>query len=316
MTVAELKTQIMSKQLQKYYIFAGEEIAVRDIYIKQIAKMNNYDIKWLESVAEVLQASRKRSMIGNNTLFILSEANELLKDEKSWKIFETDFGKNMLICMFSALDKRVKFYKQFKDKIVEFEKLQPSVLKKYIKKEIDLSDKNCDKLMELCEYDYGRCLLEIDKMKTYVKAFNSKSGFTGYSFDDCFNYFTDYSIIYKPPKDAIFDFVDAVMRRDAVDAFSLMDESYASGEATLVMITNLYNNFKALLQVQSCKSRDVSNCTGLTGWQIANAKKYLHKYQTGELVQALLQTREAEIGIKTGAVDEMVAVPKLLINIL
>lgn len=316
MTIAELKAQIMGKQMKPLYIFTGNEIAVRDIYIKQIAKVGGYDIKWLEDAADIVQAGRKRSIVQKKTLYILSECNELVKNEKAQKILEMNFGSNMLLVLFTALDKRVKFYKQYKDIIVEFETLQPEILKKYIQKEIDLSDKDCEKLMEICEGDYGRCLLEIDKMKTYIKAFNSKSGFTGYTAEDCFYYFMQSGTIYQPPKDAIFDFVDAVLDRDADKSFRLMQESYDCGEATLVMVSNLYSNFKALLQVQSCKSKDVSNCTGLTGWQINNARKHLKKYSTGELVNALATIRNAEIGIKTGAIEEAIAVPHLLVNIL
>lgn len=311
MTVAELKAQIMSKQMKPIYIFAGPEVAVRDIYIKQIAKVGNYEVKWIDDISDIIQTGRKKSMLQKQTLYILSECNELVKNEKAWKVFDIGMGKNMLVCMFISLDKRVKFYKQYKDAIVEFEPLNREILKKYIQKEISLLDKNCDTLMDICEGDYGRCLLEIDKIMRYTNYLGPAK-----MEDGAFEKLLKDGTIYKPPKDAIFDFVDAVMRRNASDAFSLMQESYDSGEATLVMIANLYSNFKALLQVQSCKSRDISNCTGLTGWQISNAVKYKGNYTIGELVDVLLRIRNAEVGIKSGTVDEMIAVPQLLVNIL
>ena len=316
MTIAELKAQMMSGKMKDVYLFVGPEIAVRDIYIRQIAKVGNYTIKWVDTPEDVLKSIRANSILQKKTLFILTECAELVKNEKCQQILDMNKGNNMLLCLFTSLDKRVKFYKQYKESIVEFEPLQPEILKKYIKKEIKLSDKDCEKLMEICENDYGRCLLEIDKMKTYIKAFNSKSGFHGYTADDCFYYFIKSGTIYSPPKDAIFDFVDAVMSRNVEKSFRLMQESYDSGEATLVMISNLYNNFKAVLQVQSCRSRDVSNCTGLTGWQITNARKYLHKYSIGELIDAMEWIRKAEVGIKSGTVEEMLAVPQILVNIM
>ena len=311
MTIAELKAQIVSKQMKSIYIFTGTEIAVRDIYIKQIAKVGNYDVKWVESVSDIIQSGRKKSMLQKQSLFVLSENAEFLKNEKAWKIFDMSLGKNMLLILFTALDKRVKFYKQYKDIIVEFETLQPEILKKYIQKEIDLSDKNCQTLMEICEYDYGRCLLEIDKIMRYTNYLGPAKMENG-----AFEKLLKDGTIYKPSKDAIFDFVDAVLSRDAKKSFKLMQESYDSGEVTLVMISNLYSNFKALLQVQSCKSRDVENCTGLTAWQVKNARKYLNKYSIGKLVDVLIQIRIAEVSIKSGIVDEMIAVPQLLVNIL
>lgn len=315
MTVAELKAQMQSKKLKPIYIFTGTEIAVRDIYIKQLAKVCNFDVKWIESISDIMQSGRKKSMFQRQTLFILSDSAELLKNEKAWKIFDMSLGKNMLLILFTALDKRIKFYKQYKDLIVEFEPLSPEILKKYIKKEITLSDKNCQTLMEVCENDYGRCLLEIDKVKHFVKGYGKDKLMQLPEEAGMLRLIND-GTIYRPPKDVIFDFVDAVLDRDAYKSFKLMQESYDSGEVTLIMISNLYTNFKALLQVQSCKSRDVSNCTGLTGWQISNAKKHLKKYQTGELVDALLKIRDAELGIKSGTIDESIAVQCLLVNIL
>jgi len=316
MTLTELKSEMMSGRMRQIYIFTGTEIAVRDIYLKQIAKMGKFEIRWIDDVADIIQSGRKKSMIASKSLYVLSESSEILKNDKALEAVQRCIGKNMLVCMFTTLDKRVKLYKQYKDIVVEFETLKSEILKKYIKKEIKLSDKDCEKLMEICEYDYGRCLLEIDKMKTYIKAFNSKSGFDGYTAEDCFYYFMQSGTIYQPAKDVIFDFVDAVMQRDAYMAFKLMQESYDSGEATLVMISNLYSNFKATLQVKSCKSRDIAKSTGLNTWQINNAKKYIGNYSVKELINAMQIIRNAEVGIKSGLIDEEVAVPQILVNIL
>ena len=68
----------------------------------------------------------------------------------------------------SAGVNRATFYKHYKDEIIDFEPLPDGILKKYIQKEIALSDKSCQKLIDICEHDYGRILLEIDKIKRYV----------------------------------------------------------------------------------------------------------------------------------------------------
>jgi len=313
MTIAELKAQMMSHTMRRTYIFCGTEVGIRDIYLKQICKIQNYILKWVDEITDILQAGRKKSILQKATLYVLSESSDLVKNEKAWKILDMDLGQNMLICMFTNLDKRTKFYKQYKDMMVEFEPLEPDILKKYVKKEIALSDKNCQTLMEVCENDYGRCLLEIDKIEQYV---NADCTVDGVLYDGAFAQLIKDGTIYQPPKDAIFDFVDAVLDRDAYNSFKLMQESYDSGEATMVMVSNLYTNFKALLQVQGCKSKDISNCTGLTGWQIMNAKKHLNHYTNKELTQALTSIRSAEVGIKSGTIEESVAVQWLLVNIL
>lgn len=314
MTAAELKAQIISNTLNSIYIFTGTEIEVRNIFINQIASLG-YNVVRAEELSDIYSNLKRQGMASKPTLYVVAECSELLKNEKSWKVFNINIGKNMLVFTFTSLDKRVKFYKQYKDLIVEFEPLKPELLKKYILKEIDLSDKNCDKLIEICEGDYGRCLLEIDKIKHFVAGYG-KDKQMQMPEEGGFLRLLSSGVIYQPPKDAIFDFVDAVLNRDANRSFKLMRESYDSGEATLVMVSNLYSNFKSLLQVQSCKSRDISNATGLTGWQISNAKKYLNKYRTGELVNAIHSIRNIEIGIKTGMIEEQIAIPYLLCGIL
>ena len=306
MTLAELKAEMMSGRMRQIYIFTGTEIEVRGIYLKQMAKLGKFEIKWIDEVSDIIQSSRKKSMIASRTLYVLSESAEILKNEKALEAVSNCIGKNMLVCMFTALDKRVKLYKQYKDIIVEFETLKSEILKKYIQKEIELSDRNCEKLMEICEHDYGRCLLEIDK----IKCFDHEA------FNIAFERLLRDGTIHQPPKDVIFDFVDAVMQRDAYTAFKLMQESYDSGEATLVMISNLYSNFKATLQVKSCKSRDIAKSTGLNTWQINNAKKYIGNYSVKELINAMQTVRNAEVGIKSGTIDEEIAVPQILVNIL
>lgn len=309
MTLAELKAEMISGRMRPMYIFTGTEIEVRDIYLKQMAKLGKFDIKWVDDVSDIIQSGRKKSMIASKTLYVLSESAEILKNEKALEAVRNCIGKNMLVCMFISLDKRVKMYKQYKDITVEFESLKSEILKKYIQKEIGLSDKNCMRLMEICENDYGRCLLEIDKIKRFHIV-------TERLYDQSFISLLQDGTIYQPAKDVIFDFVDAVMQRDAYMAFKLMQESYDSGEATLVMISNLYSNFKATLQVKSCKSRDIAKSTGLNTWQINNAKKYIGNYSVKELINAMQIIRNAEVGIKSGTIDEEIAVPQILVNVL
>ena len=122
--------------------------------------------------------------------------------------------------------------------------------------------------------------------------------------------------IYVPPKDAIFDLVDSILDRKVDTSFDLLRQSYQVGEATMVMLSVLYTNTKHLLQVQSCDSSDISKTTGLTGWQIGNAKKHLHKYKTGELVRLLKLIRECEKGIKIGTHEEQNVMEYILVQVL
>ena len=134
------------------------------------------------------------------------------------------------------------------------------------------------------------------------------------TYDESFNILLKEGIIVTPPKDAIFDFVDAVLDRKAQKAFELYENCKGVGEATLTLLTVLFNNTKAVLQVQDCESKDVSKSTGLTGWQIMNAKKHLNNYDTEELEDLLQLITRCEQAIKTGEIEDQFVVEYILVN--
>lgn len=170
MDVSTLKSHIKLKTIPPYLIFTGDEWKVQDIYIQQIAKVLNKQVVRIEAVSEIFSALQNKSFVKVPKIYIVRDDKELMQNEKLQVRIEQVLGDNILIHLLTSVDKRTKFYKQYADKIVVFEPLSDAMLKKYIKKEIDLSDRNCEKLIDVCQHDYGRCLLEIDKIKRYVDA--------------------------------------------------------------------------------------------------------------------------------------------------
>lgn len=169
MTVSEIKSQIKSKQLKDFYIFTGEEWQVQRIYIQQIAKVKGYEVKYIDSITDIYASLQNKSFVSKNCVYVAINDKELQTSEKlQAKINGGLLGDNIFILILTNIDKRLKFYKQYKDIICEFEPLQENILIKYIQKEINLSIDNCKKLIEVCEGSYGRILLEVDKIKRYV----------------------------------------------------------------------------------------------------------------------------------------------------
>ena len=311
MDATTVKSWIQTKQIPNFLIFAGPEWAVQKIYINKIAEVVDGTLKYVDSIADIYNSLRSRNLIAKKNVYVIRDDKEIMTNEKlQGQLNGGLLGNNTLIYLLTTVDKRTKFYKTYKDAIIDFEPLKPAVLKKYIQKEIDLSNENTEKLMEVCEYDYGRCLLEIDKIKRY----GGQSRF--HESNQAFEFLIEDGTIYQPPKDAIFDLVDAILDRRVDESFDLLGQSYEVGEATMVMLFVLYNNAKAVLQVQSCEERDVAKNTGLSGWQIMNARKHVGKYRNGELVHILRLVRECEKGIKIGQYEDGTVMEYILVNIL
>ena len=136
------------------------------------------------------------------------------------------------------------------------------------------------------------------------------------TYDEAFETLVKDGTIYIPPYDAIFDLVDAILDRKVNKAFNLLQQSYAVGEATMVMLSVLYTNAKAVLQVQTYEGNNLSKATGLTGFQIKNAKAHVNKYSEKELIYIVQLVQKIESGIKTGRMEDEFAMQYLLTHIM
>ena len=171
MDVATLKAKIKSKQLPSYLIFSGDEWKVQQIYINQIAKVTGKEIRRIDDIVSIYEKLKNRSFVQNGIIYIVRDDRELMNSEKLQQQIESGLlGDNILIHLLTNVDKRTKFYKAYSASIIVFERLSDAMLKKYILKEIKLSERNIERLIDVCEHDFGRILLEIDKIKRYVDA--------------------------------------------------------------------------------------------------------------------------------------------------
>jgi len=305
MEIQELKCLIKDNNIPNFLVFTGEEYAIQKIYIKQIAKVKNLTVRYIDSVMDILTELGSISFLKVNYLYVVLDDKELISNEKLQTELIDRLKTDILILTLTSVDKRLKFYKTYKQSFVEFNALKSEMVKRYIQKEIDLSDKNCDRLIEACEGSYSRCLLEIDKIKRYTG--NSNKAFEQLLAD---------GTIHQPPKDAIFDFVKAVLQNHARLAYSLLEECKAVGESNLAILSVLFNNAKQVLQVQTCESKDIEKTTGLQYWQIKNAKECCGVYSINNLIYIMKLIQSTERRIKTGEIEESIAVEYVVSNIL
>lgn len=318
MTIQEVKNQIKTNKVKNFYIFTGQESRVLDIYINKIAECRKLEVVRADSISEIYSKFLSKSLVTNNYCYVLRDDKELLIQDKLWDSLavENVQGNNIVILVLTGVDKRSKFYKRFKDNIVEFEHMPENVLIKYIKKELPLSDKNCKKLIDICESDYNRILLELDKINLYADTTYIEVRGEGADYNRAFLDLVEHGVIYQPSKDAIFDFVDCVLKHKVNQSFELLENYRGVGESNIVLLSVLYNNVKQVLQVQSCQSKDIPKTTGLTAWQVKCAKEKCGYYTIGDLVYFLKLIRKFEKGIKTGEIDESISVDYVLVNML
>lgn len=311
MNITDVKTDIKNKAIKPYYIFAGDEIEVQRIYINKIAEVLGYDVVRADSIADVWSNIISPTLFDKPSVYVVRDDKDLLQDEiLQRQIEQNKLNDNVIINLLSTIDKRTKFYKSNSDKIVLFERLSTEMLIKYCSKLTTLNKRNCERFIAICENDYARILLEIDKIKQYQAKFSNLSD------DEIFEQFVAEGTISIPPKDAIFDLVDAILKRQVDRVYNLYEQCKAVGEANMVILSVLFTNTKQVLQVQACEGSDISKSTGLTGWQIKNAKDKLGYYSNFELKDILRLIQQVQKGIITGKIEDDMSIEYLLVNIL
>ena len=286
----EVKRHIMSGKFDPYYLFVANEPYVTKTYINKIAQKSKGKLEYVDHVSDIQTRATSKTLFRNKSVFVVIDDKDFMSSDREEK-WDKDLSRirdDILILEFTTMDKRVKFWKHFQNRAVVFDKMDKRLLRNQINKRVKMKDSEADLLIEACDYDLGRILLELEKLQLLGKSASE---------------LIKQKVIYKEPKDALFDFVNAVLDRKPKLALSLLEECKAVGEADMVMISVLYSSFRNVLQVQTCSSDNISKTTGLTGWQIKNAKPYINRYSDDELVTALKLLRETEKNIKTGGIE-------------
>ena len=299
MTVNDLRLQIMHKELRQFYVFTGDEYKVREIYLKKMADAIQGQIERIESVSEC--RGQESSLFSTKKLYVCTDDKTFLKAEKAWDKVEEFIGDSTLILVYNDLDKRTKFYKYFKDVIISFDALTDAMLLKYLRDELEAGDYTGRWLARICCGSYGRLLLECDKVRQYADA-------EGIAQEQALKTLLETGVIHTPPEDAIFDYTAAVLRGDRAEAYRLLEDCRALGEPALRLLLVLYRAVRNTLQVNSCESADVEAVTGLSQWEVKQARSYKSSFPNVALVGFLNIISETEQNIKRGLMPDDLAV--------
>jgi len=318
MQLFELKNKIVTKSLDKLFIFTGPEVAIMDIYIKKIAEVSGLPLRRVDTVSNIYSKLSAKSFVSTAACYCIRDDKEFLQADKVWDTLESVIGSNIVILVYSSIDKRGKFYKHYSQNIVEFEKLTTEQLAKYINKELPgMSEKDRLLLAQICDNDYSRILLECDKIRQYAQALNKDAEVINVDYGLYMSQLLRQGVIFQPARDVVFDMVDAVLRNQPRRAWALMQELIEIGEPPVKIISLLYSNFRGVLLVQSAgNSPNISDRTGLTPWQCKLAKEKAGHFSINKLIDCLRVIRQAEEGIKTGKIEADQAVDYALVHIL
>ena len=317
MELVDLMKSISQNSIPHFLILYGEEQKIIDIYIKNI--VNSVDGKRVvvDNVSQVIKDNGKKSLDKSIKIYVVTEDTAFLTRDESWENVRKSMHKNYLILRYHSLDKRSAFVKKNQQNIVEFSHLSDEVLQQYIYRDLpDLCEKNASKLISYCNNDYGRILLEVDKIKQYHEYIACLTN--GISIDDCFDELDRQGLFHKEIGDITFELTDAVLGGYPEKAIQKLDEAKRKGEPAMMIASILYNGFRNLLAYQGLGSnkQGAVERTGLSKGDIWRCSKNVGGYSIEEVKRNMLICQNIESGIKTGMVDSEIALEYLVLSCL
>jgi len=310
MNLAELKKSIVDKNFDNVYIFTGDEIKIMNIYIHQLATSQNRTIHRKDTVGEIFKTLKISKLTKESNVYVILDDMEFLKQEKHWEQLMNATKEHTIVLVYSSLDKRGKFYKTYKDKICEFEKLHETMLAKYIQKEIPLNTDKATKLATMCDNSYNRILMEVDKIRNLMEVY-------GLTADQCFDKVVAEELIHTSKTELTFQLVDCICKRQIGTTFELLANLDIIKDSPIAILSLLYTNIKSMLLVNVCPPGEkVSEVTGLTGWQIKMAHEKGYNYQPQELLNIMAQIKYIDESIKIGRIEPQYALPYLVVHVM
>lgn len=319
MELMKLMEKITDAKIPHFLILCGDEQTIIDTYIEKIEQVLNAKRIHCSSVSVVMNNCRKKSLDKSKRLYVVSRDMSFTKEEADVvrKVEET-IGKQYLILRYSSLDERSSFFKKNTESIVKFSKLTRDVLLRYVYNLLPgLSEENAKSLIEYSDDDYGRLLMEIDKIKQYMQYLDTIPE-KDLSVDDCFKDLDSQGLFYKPIGDITFGLTNAVLGGYAVDSVELLDEAKRKGEPPVMIASILYTGFRNLLAYQGLgkDKKGAMERTGLTKGEIYGCSRHIGGYSLAEVKRNMLFCQTVESGIKTGTIDSEIALEYLVLSCL
>lgn len=308
MNIAELKKDMKANNLAGLYIFTGEEIYIRNLYIEQIVDLG-FIWKELPTVAELFKFVGTTKLIQKPTLYVIRDDMDFIKQDSTvWDklVAWVNNSVNKVILIYNNIDKRNKFFKTFEENTVKFEKLSETVLLKYLQKEADISKENALDLIHRCDSNFNLCLLELNKVIMFSLSNNI-------SIDEAYRKCCADRIVLDLPKESLEKYITAVMNKDFSLAIEISNDFDFTEEPPLKILAFLYNSFEALFAVVAYESglSLKKNESGANFWAVKNAEIFGMKWQIKQVRDMMDFIQFLESGIKMGMVSADAAIPML-----
>lgn len=290
MDVAKLQQSIKGGNIPPLCIFTGDEIELQNIYLRMMG-----EYKRVDTVGSIFSKLSSKLLKGTNDIYVVRDDMDFMKNEKAWTNIESKIKNGTLVLQFTNLDKKTKFYKKFKEDIIEFHHMTTEQLYRHIKNKVDGTERDIKYLIEQCNNDYNTVLNEIDK----IQRIDTRVIVTRDLVD---------SIIKKKDEVNVFSLIDAIMSRKSKLAFKLLNQLLEDNANVMGIFTLLHTRIHQHILVEGYRdSNNISNDTNISAFIV---KSILNNsaISPSELLQALRTVEKYQQGIMNGSYESNVAI--------
>ena len=320
----ELAKALEQDNLKNCYLFHGEEQYLIDLYEERMKKfiaakgeasMNIDVFADKESVANVINAIETMPFFCDQRLVIVKNSGLIASGRKDDSTLIAAALKDIpdstvLVFIEGNIDKRSAVYKAITQvgELIEFKRPTEGELVAWISRELKLKGIAINKsaalyLIRATSANMEALAAEMSKLAAYC---TDKAEVTQEDID---------AVCAKGIELKVFALVDALAHKNKSKAMGIFENLMEAKESPILILNLIARQFRFMLacsQAGDKSSSEIGAALGAPPFAIKECMKQARNFSEAELVQAMKDCLEADVGIKTGRIGDRLAVEVLI----
>lgn len=318
----KLLQDIKNQEYSQVYLLYGEESYLRKQYrdkmkealVEEGDTMNHHYYEGKDTrIEEVIDMAETLPFFASRRVIIVENSGWFQKGGDRMAEYLSDLPQTTYLVFVEAqIDKRSKIYKAVNKlgRVAEFAHQDEQTLKRWIlgmlKKEgKNITAANLQFLLERTGTEMANIKTEMEKLLCYTL---NKSEITREDIEE---------ICTKRVQNQIFEMINAIADRNQKRALDLYYDLLTLKEPPMRILALIGRQFNLLLQVKELRKKGYSpqvigEKTGLHGFVVGKYAKQAERFKTRELREALEACVEADEGVKTGKMNDVMSVEILI----
>ena len=320
----ELAKALEQGNLKNCYLFYGEEKYLIDLYEERMKKfiaakgeasMNIDVFVDKENIANITNAIETMPFFCEQRLVIIKNSGLIASGRKDDSTLMAAALKDIpdttiLLFIEDNIDKRSIVYKALSQvgELIEFKRPTGSELVAWVSREMKLKGVAIEKsaalyLIRATSANMETLSAEMSKLAAYC---TDKGHATEADID---------AVCTKGIELKVFALVDALAHKNKSKAMSIFENLMEAKESPILVLSLIARQFRFMLacsQAGGKSSAEIGAALGAPPFAIKECMKQARNFSEAELVQAMKDCLEADVGIKTGRIGDQLAVEVLI----